>query len=312
MTEENAAPAPDREGVIRDVAVLDLTGSTRPEDLAHIRRIHDVAVILIRESAATALTRIDMNDVANVVQVPDHGIPRVHTGSLVMTGSSFADEAAKDDVLVVTGSLIVTEPVQKVALAGLIVTGSVLAPEGSEALAGALTRLTGSYSTFPYRQGQQIHERTGTVELGAAALANPGGTPDDILLVSGTLTVRDEITELGYARVVVAGALVAPMAVQGLLEPRLSARSAVWYTAPPKLFVGTTTLSRTFFQLLDEPVTLVLLGSVDIDQDVTLDDVKPVVAAVYSTGTLRAPRDVLSLFQVREGRLSGSTTTWED
>lgn len=313
MTEQTTtAPEPDAQGVIHDVAVLDLTASTRPEDLAHIRRIEDVAVILVRESAAPALTRIDLEGVANVVQVPEQGVPRVHTGSLVMTGSAFADEAAKNDVLVVTGSLVVTEPVRKVALAGIIVTGSVLAPEGSEALAAALTRLTGVYSTFPYREGQHIDERTGTIELGAAALANREGTQDDILLINGTLTVREEIAELGYARLVVVGVVIAPRAAQALLEPRVTARSAIWYTAPPKVFVGNTTLSRIFFQLLEEPVTLVLVGNVTIDEDVTLDDVKPVAAAVYSTGNLRAPKDVLSLFQVREGQLTGTTKTWDD
>ncbi len=311
MSEATTVPEPDARGVIQDVAVLDLTASTRPEELAHIRRIEDVAVILVRESAASALTRIDMSDVASVVQVPEHGIPRVHTGTLVLTGEAFADEKNKDDVLVVTGTLIATEPVRRVALAGVIVTGTVLAPEGSEALAAALTRLTGTFDTFPYREGQRIEHRSGNIEIGASGLANRGGTPHDVLLVSGVLTVRGEISDIGYERIVVAGSLVAPRQNQDLLEPRVTANSTVWYTAPPKSFSGTTTLSKAFFQLLDEPVTLILHGTTTIDPDVTLDDVKPAVAAVYSHGTLRAPKDVLSLFQVREGRLSGTTMPWE-
>lgn len=311
MTDASAHPEPDSRGVIRDVAVLDLTASTRPEELAHIRRIEDVAVILVRESAAPALTRIDLSDVASVVQVPERGTPRVHTGTLVLTGAAFADERNKDDVLVVTGTLIATEPVRRVALAGVIVTGTVLAPEGSEALAAALTRLTGSFDTFPYREGQRIEHRSGNLEVGAAGLANREGTPHDVLLVSGVLTVRGEISGIGYERIVVSGTLIAPRAAQDLLEPRVSANSTVWYTAPPKVFSGTTTLSRAFFQLLEEPVTLILHGTTNIDRDVTLDDVKPAVAAVYSHGTLTAPRDVLSLFQVRDGRLSGTTTPWD-
>ncbi|MBO0744902.1 MAG: hypothetical protein J2P43_07780 [Candidatus Dormibacteraeota bacterium] len=311
MTEATTLPEPDSGGVIHDVAMLDLTASTRPEDLAHIRRIEDVAVILVRESAAPALTRINLSDVASVVQVPEHGVPRVHTGTLVMTGAAFADESVKNDVLVVTGTLIVTEPVQKVVLAGLIVTGSVLAPEGSEALAAALTRLTGAFTTFPYREGQHIDHRSGNVELGPAGLANREGTPDDILLVSGALTVRGDVSEVGYARIIVAGTLIAPRSLQDLLEPRLTASSSVWYAAPPKVFSGTTALGRTFFQLLEEPVTLILSGATTIDADVTLDDVKPAVAAVYSHGALKAPKDVLGLFQVREGRLSGTVSAWD-
>jgi len=311
MNEATAAPEPDSRGVIRDVAVLDLTASTRPEELAHIRRIEDVATILVRESAAPALTRMDLNDVASIVQVPDHGVPRVHTGTLLLTGEAFADERNKDDVLVVTGTLVATEPVRRVALAGIIVTGTVLAPEGSEALAAALTRLTGTFDTFPYREGQRIQHRSGNIEIGASGLANRDGTPNDVLLVSGALTVRDDVSEIGYERIVVAGSLVAPRAKQDLLEPRVSANSTVWYTAPPKVFSGTTTLSRAFFQLLEEPVTLILHGTTTIDSDVTLEDVKQAVAAVYSHGTLKAPKDVLSLFQVREGRLTGTTKPWD-
>lgn len=312
MSEGTAAfPEPDQRGVIHDVAVLDLTGSTDPEQLAHIRRIHDVAVILVRESAASALTRIDLNDVASVVQVPEHGVPRVHTGTLVLTGAAFADEKNRDDVLVVTGTLIATEPVRKVALAGVIVTGTVLAPEGSEALAAALTRLTGTFDTFPYREGQRIEHRSGSIEIGASGLANRDGTANDVLLVSGALTVRGEVADVGYERIIVSGMLIAPRQAQEVLEPRVTSTSTVWYAAPPKVFSGTTTLSRAFFQLLDEPVTLILRGTTTIDADVTLDDVKPAVAAVYSHGTLRAPKDVLSLFQVREGRLSGTVEPWE-
>lgn len=314
MTEDTTAQASGATegGVIRGIAVLDLTASTRPEDLAHLRRIEDVAVILVRESAASVLTRIELEDVANVVQVPEHGVPHVHTGTLVMTGAAFAAESARDDVLVVTGILIATEPVQEVTLAGIIVTGLVLAPEGSDALAAALTRLTGTFTTFPYRKGQRIDQRSGTVELGAAALANREGSADDILLVSGMLTISGEVSEIGWSCIVVAGSAIAPKSLQEVLEPRLTAPSTVWYTAPPKVFTGNATLGRAFFQLLDGPVTLILHGNTTIEADVTVDDVKPAVAAVYSHGSLRAPREVLALFQAREGRLLGSAAALDD
>jgi hypothetical protein len=310
MSESTTHAEPEPGGVIRNVAVLDLTANTRPEELAHIRRIEDVAVVLVRESAASALTRIDLVDVASVVQIPEHGMARVHTGTVTLSGESFADESAKDDVLVVTGTLVATTPVRRVVLAGIIVTGIVLAPEGSDALGTALTRLTGSFTTFPYREGQHIEQRAGNVEVHGATLANRHGTPDDVLLVSGILTVEGEVGEVGYGRIVVAGALIAPRAARDVLEPRLNVPAAVWYTGRPIVFTGPQTIGRTFFQLVEEPATLVFAGPVRIDADVSLDDVRAKVAAVYTLGPLEAPKDVLALFQIR-GELLGPVKATE-
>lgn len=310
MSEDTRRLEPGAGGVIRNVAVLDLTASTRAEELAHIRRIEDVAVILVRESAASALTRLDLVDVASVVQIPEHGVARVHTGTVTMSGEAFADESATDDVLVVTGTLVATTPVRRVVLAGIVVTGIVLAPEGSDALGTALTRLTGSFATFPYREGQHIDQRSGNVAMHGATLANRQGTPDDVLLVSGVLTVEGEVGEVGYGRIVVAGPLIAPRSAQDLLESRVNAQATVWYTGDPKVFTGPQTLGRTFFQLVEEPVTLVFSGPVRIDPDVTLDDVRAKVAAVYVLGPLEAPKDVLALFQIR-GQLLGPVRATE-
>jgi len=311
MSEGTTHAEPGPGGVIRDVAVLDLTATTHPEELAHIRRIEDVAVVLVRESAASALTRIDLVDVANIVQVPEGGRARLYTGTAVIDADTMADESATHDILVVTGTLIATTPIHHVSLAGIIVTGTVLAPEGSDALRSAIMRLTGTYSTFPYREGQNIEHRSGSVAVDGATLANPHGTADDVLLVSGTLTVTGEVGDVGYGRVVAAGPLIAPRSSRAVLEPYVSSPSVVWYTAPPKVFFGSQTLSRIFFELLEEPVTLILWGSTTVDADVTLDDVRHKVAAVYSQGSLKAPKDVLALFQVR-GELSGSSKALDD
>ncbi|HEV8373746.1 MAG TPA: hypothetical protein VGR68_11130, partial [Actinomycetota bacterium] len=59
------------EGVIRDVAMLDLTPMTKAEDLAGITRISDVAIVLVPESLMPAAVAIPMDDVAMVIPVPD-------------------------------------------------------------------------------------------------------------------------------------------------------------------------------------------------------------------------------------------------
>ena len=64
--------------------------------------------------------------------------------------------------LLVTGTLILTSPVHKVAYRQVIVMGLVLAPHGSESALGAgLTRVTGSVDYYPYAEGQEVKVSTG-------------------------------------------------------------------------------------------------------------------------------------------------------
>ncbi|MFZ0215855.1 MAG: hypothetical protein WAM30_07910 [Candidatus Dormiibacterota bacterium] len=303
-TQETPQSSPG--GVIHDVAVLDLTASHSPDELRHITRIEDVAVVLVRESAASALNAIDMNDVASVVVVPGEGAARVHTGTYVTTGEGLAEEGVEHDMLVVTGTMLVTTPVRHVALQGIVVTGRVIAPQGSEtALATGLTRITGSVDYFPFREGQRIELRAGSAELRGQALANQGGSASDLLLVSGALTITGDVPTVGYECIVVTGSLAAPAAAQDVLEPVVHASSTLWYTGKPMRFNGKQTFSRGFFELLDEPVTLLLNGSFEIDDDVPLELAKTAVAGVALNGRLTASKALASLFQVRALAVNG-------
>ena len=294
-------------GVVENVAVLDLTGSSSPDELRHIRRIQDVAVVLVRESAAAGLTATDMHDVAKVVTVPAEGRVRIHTGALTVSGEGLAEPQAGEEVLIVTGTLVITSVVQRVAFSRVLVTGRVLAPTGSEtALATGLTDVTGSVSYFPYREGQRIEVRDGGAELSAAGLADRNGSEDDLLLVTGSLTITGEISTVGYERIVVAGQLIAPKEARDVLEPITFASGTVWYAGKLQAFNGKQTFSRLYFELLDEPVTLVLNGSYVIDDDVTLEVAKEKVAGIVLNGSLRAPKDLVALFQMRALALNGS------
>jgi hypothetical protein len=102
------------EGVIQDVAVLDLTPMTSAEDLAGITRISDVAIVLVPESLMPAVVGIPMDDVAMLVPVPAGVQVREHTGASVMGGEALADPGAENAALIVTGTLILTSPVPRV------------------------------------------------------------------------------------------------------------------------------------------------------------------------------------------------------
>jgi hypothetical protein len=145
------------------------------------------------------------------------------------------------------------------------VVGLVLAPKGSEsALGPAFGGGVGSVSYYRYVEGQDTTVSTGQLKLTGASLANQGGGPDDVLVAAGQVMLTGPITEVGYAQVIVAGQLVAPATERAALEPKLQVQGqTLWYRgAEPRVITDDMVIGPDFFRLLDEPVSLVLLGDV--------------------------------------------------
>ncbi len=301
-------------GVIEDVDLLDLTPVTSADDLAGITRISDVAILLVPESLMAAVTAIPMDDVAMVVPVPDGVEVRTHTGALVMGGEALAGPEAQNAVLIVTGTLILTSPVQRVDYRRLIVMGLVLAPQGSESALGAgLTRVTGSVDYYPYAVGQDIKVLTGQLRIGGEVLANPSGGPDDILVVAGQLIVTGPVTKVGFRRMVVAGQLLAPWDSQAVLGPAVTVKGQLtWYRGQPRFFVGKERFGRSFFEQLDTPVSLALVGRFEIAPDVPLELVRAKVKEITLVGKLLAPSHLVGVLQVLTTEKWGMITVTED
>jgi hypothetical protein len=302
------------EGVIRDVAELDLTSLTSADDLAGITRISDVALVLVPEALMAAAVAIPMDDVAMVVPVPAGVQVRTHTGALVMGGEALAGPGAEDAALVVTGTLVLTSPVRQVTYRQVIVTGLVLAPRGSESALGAgLTRVTGSVDYYPYAEGQEVTVSTGELRLGGEVLANPAGGPDDVLVVAGQLIVTGPVAKVGYRRVVVAGQLLAPRDSQAVLGPVTTVKGQlVWYRGQPRFFVGRERFGRSFFELVDQPLTLALVGRFQIDPDVPTELLREKVEEITLVGTLTAPGRLVGVLQLLTTEKLGEIAVAED
>jgi len=302
------------EGVIRDVAMLDLTPMTSAEDLAGITRISDVAIVLVPAPLMPAVVGIPMDDVAMVVPVPTGVEVRSHTGALVMGGEALAGPDAEDAALIVTGTLILTSPVQRVTYRQVIVIGLVLAPHGSESALGAgLTRVTGSVDYYPYAEGQEVKVSTGQLRAGGEVLANPTGGPDDVLVVAGQLIVTGPVVKVGYRRVVVAGQVLAPRDSQAVLGPVMIVKGQlVWYTGEPRFFLGKERFGRSFFELVDQPLTLALVGSFQIDPDVPAALLREKVQEITLLGKLIAPSQLVGVLQLLTTEKVGEITVAED
>jgi hypothetical protein len=290
-------PVEDRRVISRE-AVADFSHLTSPEGLAGIARIEKVGTVIVPRSLAAAYARIPTSKIGTTVFVPDGANVRVHTGSLTVSGDGLG---AADDVLVVIGMLIITSPVTGEVPRQVTVVGLTLAPRGSEALLGrVLGGGSGSVTYYRYTEGQDFKILSGQMKLSGAMLANPAGEPGDVLIAAGQVIVTGQVTEVGYAQVIVAGQLIAPEASRDLLEPRLQVTGqSAWYRgAEPRIILDDMRVGPDYFRLLDHPISLVLFGDMTVEPGVSEDMVREKITDIILLGDLTAPPELVSVFQV--------------
>jgi hypothetical protein len=303
-----------RAGVVENVAVLDLTSTRSIEELEHLTRIENVALVLVPESLAGALSRVPMRNVASVVPVPDGATVRLHTGAVVLGGDALAEPGDDDVVLIVTGTLAFSSPVTEVNYRQVIVTGMVLAPYGSErALGSGLSRVTGSVQYYHHVEGQRFRTLSGQTRISGETLANRGGDPADILFLIGQTLVTSPVPEVGYQHVVAAGQLLLPRESEGTLAPVLTMEGMlVWYDGRPRFFTGGETFSRAFLELLDEPLELALVGRFTFADDVPPGLLREKISGITLVGKLVAPEALVPVLQLLVTEKHGPITSEQD
>jgi hypothetical protein len=232
------------------------------------------------------------------------------SGQVILHGDALAGtEADKDEILVAAGQLVITSPVPSVTYRKVIAMGQVIAPVGSEqGLGTALERVSGQTLFYPLPPGSTV-KTTLNAQMSGIELANPNGQPTDVLLTIGQLVITSPVERLGFAHLVAIGQVVAPKVSESALVGRvMSLSSGVAYvTAPPRVFNGKDHFSAAFFELLDEPITLVLDGKFSFDEDVAPALLKQKVREIVLDGKIIAPRALVPMVQVlavvRDGKI---------
>ena len=162
MSEENVAQAGRH---IKDVGVVDLRYAKSIEDLADIKSISDVGVILFPEELIGAIGRIDIHDVGGIVPVPAGGKVNCLTGQTRLTGESL-QTGDSDTTLILVGQTFITTPVVSVGYKEIRVVGQLFAIRGSEsALSAKITSLTGQNFYLPQDPRFIMGEETFTQEF---------------------------------------------------------------------------------------------------------------------------------------------------
>lgn len=302
------------EGVIANRAVVDLTHTTR-EDLARITRIRNVATVVAGDSVAGAVSTIPMENVGDVITVPDGTLLSTQPGVTTVGGESLAGAESGNEMLIVSGVLVITTPVTQVRYRQIAVSGVVLAPVGSEAALGAaLSRVNGVVSYYPYAEGQQVKALTGQITLDGDALSNPTGGENDVLVAAGQLIVTTPVANVGYRNVVVGGQAILPRASRPVLSPALTVHGqTVWYGgSEPRVIFDDESFARAYFELLDEPISLIVLGDITIEADVTPELLREKVTDIALLGDVTTPKALVPVLQVLATERLGAIKPLED
>jgi hypothetical protein len=179
--------------------------------------------------------------------------------------------------------------------------GTALVPEAFLAHFSTLPIGTvGDLVVVPTAAGGKVKVRKGYIQMSGEALASGTGNPADILVVNGRLLITSPAEAVGYRQIIVVGQLLAPASSRSLLEAALSCLigEVLYYPEPFRIFTAPTCFDRAFFDLLDAPINLVLIGTASVASDVTADLLRAKVAEITLVGTLVAPRNLVPLLQL--------------
>jgi hypothetical protein len=241
-----------------------------------------------------------MKNVGHIIPIPDGENIKVRTvmGPMQMTGEGLANPGEGENALVVMGPLTITTPVEKVGYSQLVVMGPIVAPKGSEAaLSSGITTLFGPLQFYP--TGPNIKVHIGDLKMSGKTLAAPTDADRDTLVVVGDLFITTSPEKVGYKNVIVKGDALAPKESEDVLGPYLEVDgNTIWYASPPREFNGQDRFSAAFFELLKEPITMILNGQFTIESDVTVELLREKVTEIILNGQLEGPKHLVPLLQV--------------
>jgi hypothetical protein len=170
----------------------------------------------------------------------------------------------------------------------------------SESMAPALMKIpindVGTVVHIP--DGVQVNCLTGQTRISGEALAS--GDPASILFIAGQFFVTSPITSIGYKEVRVAGQLFAPRGSEAALTAKLTQLTGQILYLPdnPRLVMGEESFGKAFLELLPEPTSMVIMGQVTFDDDVTVELVRSKLTEIVLMGQIHAPAALLPILQV--------------
>lgn len=164
-------------------------------------------------------------------------------------------------------------------------------------------------AVVPVPQDGKVNVLAGQAKFTGEAFAQ--GDPDTLLVVAGQLIITSVVESVGFRGLHVAGQLIAPLGSETALASAISNLSgqAVYYKAGARIFMGHETLGREFFEFIAEPIAMMIIGHMSIDNDVTADLLRAKISEIGLCGHLEVPRHLLAIAQFLTINRSGEITT---
>jgi hypothetical protein len=165
----------------------------------------------------------------------------------------------------------------------------------------------------PVPTGENVKLVTGQMKTTGEALAD-AGREEDVLVVAGQLLVTTPVERVGYSEMIVAGQVYAPEGSEGALTAGISRLTGqvFYYSGKPRFFVGSERFGRGFFEMLEGPMAMILVGDFAIEPGVPADLLKEKVSQILLAGDLQAPQELLPLVQVLTVEKAGNISAFEE
>jgi hypothetical protein len=191
--------------------------------------------------------------------------------------------------------------------------GLILAPQSiSEALMKIPQQNVGMTVTLPETSGK-IKIFTGQLTLSGEVFANASGSPDDILAIAGQIVITSPIEKVGYDEIIIAGQLIAPKKSEAALAgglTKLTGQVAYYNSDTPRFFIGEDSFSKPFFELIEDKMSMALIGEFEIESDVDAALLKQKISELILIGNVKAPKALVPLLQLltvtKIGEITGS------
>ncbi|QHW29820.1 hypothetical protein GZH47_02540 [Paenibacillus rhizovicinus] len=196
--------------------------------------------------------------------------------------------------------------------------GLILVPQSlSDALMKVPQRNVGLTVSLPEPTNPDAKMKlyTGQLTLSGEVFSNAGGSPDDILVIAGQVVISSPIVNVGYGDIIIAGQILAPKGSEALLSAKLTRLTGqiIYYKSDaPRIFIGNDSFSRSFFELIDSPMSMALVGNYEIEQDVDIALMKQKVSELILIGNLTAPKPLVPLLQLLAEVKLGDITGKDD
>lgn len=166
-------------------------------------------------------------------------------------------------------------------------------------------------AVVPVPAGIRVETRTGQVEISGDSLA--AGNEHTILTLVGQVVVTPEVTQVGYRGVILIGHVLLPKSAERALAGKIINQTGqiVYYEGGTNLrvFMEDVCLTKAFFDLVEEPMTLVLVGDSTFSVDVTPEVLRQKVRSIALVGdaTVENP-DLQPVIQFMAKTMLGSVS----